>query len=212
MLQINREIVGHDDPPHMLARNSDSAATNVNSSDELAAQLKQMKEQGGFPATVFVDTRDSLISGRPGDGGQGGAHVVNVQNVFEKDGKLYVEFTNQWSTANDHLGDRAVPVEDLFKAMEYRPPANADVPKSGVNNWIKYGIPLGLTGTAAAGYAAYRILQEQNKGTKDLPPLPNPMDQWPFGKPGDTGAGGQNDGSNLPPPVQPGQPTNGSGR
>ncbi len=210
MLQINREIVGHDDPSHMLARNSDSAATNVNSPEELAAQLKQMQQNGGFPATVFVDTRDALISGRPEDGGQGGAHVVNVQNVFEKDGKLYVEFTNQWSTANDHLGDRAVPVEDLYKAMEYRPPANADVPKSGVSNWIKYGIPIGLTGTAAAGYTAYRILQEQNKGTKDMP-LPNPMDNWPFRQP-DSGAGGQNDGTNLPPPIQPGQPTNGGGR
>ncbi|RTL38775.1 MAG: hypothetical protein EKK48_20260 [Candidatus Melainabacteria bacterium] len=221
MLQINKEIVGRNDPPHMLARNSDAAAVNINSSDELAAQLKQMQQNGGFPATVFVDTRDPLISGRPEDGGQGGAHVINVQNVFEKDGKLYVEFTNQWSSANDHLGNKAVPVEDLFRAMEYRPPEQAAVPPTNkTNNWVKYGVPLaGLTGTAAAAYAAYRILQDStNKGNKNQP---NPMDiyieppvqQKQDLEPNTNNSGSGGDGTGFVPQAQPGsQPADKGGR
>lgn len=224
LLQIDHEIVGANDPPHMIGRNSDNAAINVNSPDELATQLKQMQQNGGFPATVFVDSRDAIISGRPEDGGQGGPHVINVQNVFEKDGKLYVEFTNQWSAANDHLGDRAVPVEELFNAMEYRPAANAKIPtppQTGPNNWVKYGIPAGLFGTAAAGYAAYRILQDQTKDKNGQSNQPNPMDNWnidPLGQPGSNhagaGAGGANDGKDTPPPSQygGGQPASNGGR
>lgn len=181
MLQIDREITGVNDPPHMLGRNSDPDATNVNTSDELAAELKQMQQNGGFPATVFVDTRDPLISGRPEDGGQGGPHVINVQNVFEKDGKLYVEFTNQWSAQNDHLGSRAVPVEQLFDAMRYRPAGAAELPPTPASLMSKYGIPIGIGagGTAAAAYAAYKIFQansdrSQNGGNNQ----PNPLNFW----------------------------------
>ncbi|MBS1953410.1 MAG: hypothetical protein JST89_04440 [Cyanobacteria bacterium SZAS-4] len=209
MLQINREITGVVDPPHMLGRNTDSAATNVTTSDELAAELKNMKQNGGFPATVFVDTRDPLISGRPEDGGQGGAHVINVQNVFEKDGKLYVEFTNQWSAANDHLGSRAVPVEELFSAMRYRPAAAAEIPvPTPPSVMSRYGIPLVIGGTAAtagAAYAAYRIFQQaqQQSGRNDQP---NPMDQWGSDLPQQNGPNpppGSDSGTNLPPASQP---------
>ncbi|MBI2811295.1 MAG: hypothetical protein HYX67_10765 [Candidatus Melainabacteria bacterium] len=219
MLQIDREITGVDDPAHMLGRNSDPDATNVTTSDELATQLKQMQQNGGFPATVFVDTRDPLISGRPEDGGQGGPHVVNVQNVFEKDGKLYVEFTNQWSAENDHLGTRAVPVEELFDAMRYRPAAAAELPVPTVTPpsvMSRYGIPIGIAGagaTAAAAYAAYKIFQDsssQNGGNgqsnpmniwgTDQPPLPEaPAANAPNGQ-SDTGANmpGSQPGSQQP--------------
>lgn len=206
MLQINREITGVVDPPHMLGRNSDSAATNVTTADELANELRQMQQNGGFPATVFVDTRDPLISGRPEDGGQGGAHVINVQNVFEKDGKLYVEFTNQWSAANDHLGSRAVPVEDLFSAMRYRPAGKAELPvPTPPSVMSRYGIPIVVGGTAAtagAAYAAYRIFQEtqSQNGRQDQQ---NPMNNWGSDLPPQGGANnnpqGQYDGGGVPP-------------
>ncbi|CAN5421123.1 hypothetical protein BH10CYA1_BH10CYA1_02580 [soil metagenome] len=203
MLYIDREITGVKDPPHMLARNTDSAATNVNSPEELADQLKQMQQNGGFPATVFVDTRDPLISGGSKDGGQGGAHVINVQNVFEKDGKLYVEFTNQWSSANDHLGSKAVPVEDLYRAMEYRPAEKASITTAAF--MAKYGIPLGITGTAAAAYAAYKIFQDQNKNQSNN--QPNPLINYSNNQPGQPG-------SDAPPASQTGsqQPSTGVGR
>ena len=168
LLSIDREITGVDDPPHMLSRNdTDGSAINVKDEADLANQLKLMQQNGGFPASIFVDSRDPLIMGGTEDGGIGGAHLINVQNVFEKDGKVYVEFTNQWGQGNDHLGDRAVPVEDLYKAMEYRPAQEftANPPQfrsidTGTSP-MAIGIGVGGAALAGAGYAAYRLYQSQ---------------------------------------------------
>ncbi|MBS1954148.1 MAG: hypothetical protein JST89_08180 [Cyanobacteria bacterium SZAS-4] len=120
LLYIDKQILGFEDPPHMIARHVDDSAINVDTSDQLAKELVQMKQNGVFPATVFVDTRDPLFTGLPGDAVDGGAHVISVQNIFERNGKWYVEFTNQWGSVDDHLGANAVPVEALFDAMRYR--------------------------------------------------------------------------------------------
>ncbi|HEY9676693.1 MAG TPA: hypothetical protein V6C76_01730 [Drouetiella sp.] len=129
MLYVGHEILGYDEPPHMLGRDSDKDAINVVSADDLAQKLHDMQVNGDFPATVFVDTRDPLFHSGPGDrvDGYGGYHVISAQNVFQKNGKWYVEFTNQYDQSADHIGPgREVPVEDLYRAMEYRPPKTFD--------------------------------------------------------------------------------------
>lgn len=212
LLQIDRQILGYDDPAHILSR-GDVDTTRVASPKELSDQLKDMQQNGRFPVTVVVDSRDPIISGRPEDGGQGGGHVINVQNVFEKDGKLYVEFTNQWSSDADHLGDRAVPVEDLYRAMEMRPAAPAVVRPRAVNGRsipLEYAIPLGIAGTGAAayaGYAAYKILfQENSRGVDNQPqpnqprPIDSPVQQ---GYPGSVPMPGGSNGGDMPPASQP---------
>ncbi len=202
MLQIDRQVLGYDEAPHILSR-GDEGTTVVKSPQELSDQLRDLQKNGHFPATVVVDSRDPMLSGRPEDGGQGGGHVINVQNVFEKDGKLYVEYTNQWSSEADHLGDRAVPVEDLYRAMERRPAADAVipvVPRPASNN-AQYIVPIGIAGTAAAAYAAYKILYPdgflQNPTDSPQPPAPSSGAPYPGGAPNSGGAGGD------VPPAQP---------
>jgi hypothetical protein len=107
LLSVGKSILGHDEPPHMIARVNEAGAVQVQSVDELIEQLKEMQKNGGSPTTVFLDTRDPLLHGGTEDRDDGGAHVVSVQNIE--------------LTGNQYFGERAVSVEDLFRAMKYRP-------------------------------------------------------------------------------------------
>jgi hypothetical protein len=171
MLSVGKAILGHEEPPHMLSRDgNDPYAVQVHSVEEMVEKLKEMQQNGGTPTTVFVDTRDKLISGRAEDGGRGGAHVINVQSIELRGDQYFVEFTNQWSAESDHLGERAVPAEELYRAMKYRPDAAAVLPISPASRRaalakelaVGTGISLGIGATLLAGaYGAYKLYQSE---------------------------------------------------
>jgi hypothetical protein len=128
LLQVGNKMLGIVQAPHLVARTGyGPGAENVNSSEELAGVLNSMKEKGQFPATVLVDSRDAVFNNSGKESASGGAHVINVQNIYkDADGKYLVEFTNQWGSTRDRLGrENAVPVEALYRALEFRPPEAA---------------------------------------------------------------------------------------
>jgi hypothetical protein len=83
--------------------------------------LNEMQTQKNFPAILLVDARKPPFNKHIGaDEHTHAWHVINIQSVRkdETTGKLMVEFTNQWGEKANHLGDRAVPAEQLFEATK----------------------------------------------------------------------------------------------
>lgn len=83
---------------------------------ELANLLVQMKKNNRLPVILTVhtgnqpfrsDSRSSTSSG-------GVWHVLSVTDIDESTGRVSVD--NQWGRGADHLGKKAVPVADLYKA------------------------------------------------------------------------------------------------
>lgn len=93
---------------------------------EFAAELLKMKESGNLPGILRVHTRNWPFNHR-----RGGWHVVNIQGYDPVAATL--EFTNQWGAKNDFVGDKAVPIAKMFKAMaepkEPPPPPKDPPPK-----------------------------------------------------------------------------------
>jgi hypothetical protein len=80
-----------------------------------------MYRQKDFPAVLTVHTGQPPFSSikDAGAGGNGGWHVINIQNIYRgKDGKIYVEFTNQWGSHRNHMRGKAVAVDVLFQATK----------------------------------------------------------------------------------------------
>ena len=100
----------------------------VTSLPEFEAELQKMKEAGNFPGILRVHTRNWPFNHQ-----RGGWHVVNIQG-YDPLAKT-MEFTNQWGSKNDYVGDRAVPAEKMFKAMaepKEPPKPKADTPPQPV--------------------------------------------------------------------------------
>lgn len=98
----------------------------VASAADFATALQQMERDKNFPAILMVDTRHppfTQVINDPAAGGAGGAHVVTIEGIYTgRDGRLYVEFSNQWGSQYEHLGSRAVAADDLFIASKpYNP-------------------------------------------------------------------------------------------
>jgi len=101
----------------------------VNSPQELQQALENMKRDGGGPAILLVHTKHEPFytdSGAGRAGGSGGWHVVNVHDVRRdpKTGQMVADVTNQWGFGKDHVGDRAIPLDVLFRST-LEPPAVA---------------------------------------------------------------------------------------
>lgn len=106
----------------------------VNSAKELQDQIQRVTNNGQGPGILLVHTRNEpwfTDSGAGRAGGSGGWHVVNVHGVRQdpRTGKVVVDVTNQWGFGKDHMGDRAIPIEQLYHSMfEHAPPP---LPKPG---------------------------------------------------------------------------------
>lgn len=185
---IGRRILGRTEAPHIVAMEGvDPDAISIKTVEDLQKTLSDMQKTGVFPATIELDSRAPLLGGNGQDGGYGGPHVINVQKIYQNaEGKWMVEFTNQWTSATDHIGEsRAVPLEDLHDAMRMRKPAVVVTPeqKSQVLEYLKY-MGIGAGGAAAtlgAAYEAWRLLNGQS-----LNPFDNnndPAHQYPNGSP-----------------------------
>ncbi|HEY9871511.1 MAG TPA: FHA domain-containing protein [Candidatus Obscuribacterales bacterium] len=100
-------------------------ALEVASAQHLDRVLQWMKDNNQFPGILMVDVGHPPFNrflNAADAGGSGGIHVVNIQNVFrDANGRMYVEFSNQWGSASNHFGRNAVPVDELFNATRPLP-------------------------------------------------------------------------------------------
>ncbi len=137
LTDINNQIVGGHDQ-HFVIRNGAYDSTGikagdvamVNSEQEFQQLLLNMHAQAlrdpasnPFPAVLYVDVRHEPFRrffGAADAGGNGGAHVINIQGILvdPTTGKYYVEVTNQWGSASNHLGANAIPLDVLYNATK----------------------------------------------------------------------------------------------
>ncbi len=88
----------------------------ADSEENFSDLLRGLKQSARFPVLVVVDTNKEPFwkdSGEGLAGGSGGSHVVTVTDY--RNGM--VEVDNQWGEHVDHIGNNAIPVGDLYKAM-----------------------------------------------------------------------------------------------
>lgn len=100
--------------------NERGGAVVVADREQFVEMLLKAHEEGKLPAIVSVHT-DHPPFGDPLQAGSGGWHVVNIQSIERSwltAGGYKIEFTNQWGSAQDHLGDNAVSVKTMWKAMQ----------------------------------------------------------------------------------------------
>jgi hypothetical protein len=124
---IHSQITGRNDTGFVIhgpgyGASSSGKAIAVASAEDFGKLLEQMEAQKQFPAILVVDTRHSPFRpsvNDPAAGGAGGGHVITIQGIYkDAAGHIKVEFSNQWGAKYNHLGDRAIPLEELFEATK----------------------------------------------------------------------------------------------
>lgn len=96
----------------------------IKSEQELNEHIAKLAKEGKLPVIIGVHTGNEPFlhdSGGGAAGGSGGGHVVTVTG-YDAGPPAKVEIDNQWGEGNDHQGENAVSVHDLYHAM--RPPTN----------------------------------------------------------------------------------------
>lgn len=93
----------------------------VNNVHDLRRAIESLDSQGGKPGILQVHTGNEPFftdSGAGAAGGSGGWHVVNVHGIRRdaSSGKLVVDVTNQWGDDANHMGSRAIPLEELYRS------------------------------------------------------------------------------------------------
>ncbi len=110
-----------------------TGAVVFKSEEEMVADLTKAKDGKKFPVILAVHAGQEPFlhdSGNGAAGGSGGWHVVTVTDFDEATGK--VQLDNQWGSAADHQGDKAVSAHDLFRAT-HAPDLNETVDGKKVN-------------------------------------------------------------------------------
>lgn len=82
--------------------------------------LASLKNNNKLPAIVLVDpSRNEALFGA--SRGQNLSHVITVHDMSEQgsqgSNQQLVQFTNQWGSQFNFVGPKAVPVEELYKAL-----------------------------------------------------------------------------------------------
>ncbi|HEY9681113.1 MAG TPA: FHA domain-containing protein [Oculatellaceae cyanobacterium] len=130
LTDIHNQITGgHDENFVIVGPGSSSKppgqALRVNTAGEFEAAMKEAQRKNNFPSILLVDAKNEPFSKWIGtDGNTEAWHVINIQGFHydARTGEMMVEFTNQWGTKANHLGDNAVPAKQLFEAT--KPHAN----------------------------------------------------------------------------------------
>jgi hypothetical protein len=129
LTNIHNQITGGDDKQFVIygpgrgADDKTGTAIQVRDAEELELHLLSLRNQQSFPAILTVHTGKPpfLDINDPNAGGNGGWHVINIQNIYrDADGKTYVEFTNQWGAKTHHMSTKAVEIDVLFEATKER--------------------------------------------------------------------------------------------
>jgi YD repeat-containing protein len=134
LTDIYNRIAGTSDRNFVLYHSSGhgpkpNGSYGVTTAKELQEAIERIRKDGEGPAILMVHTGKEPFwtdSGEAKAGGSGGWHVINVHNVRRdpKTGQTMVEFTNQWGSKANHMGDKAVPLDQLFEAT--MPPVPRD--------------------------------------------------------------------------------------
>jgi hypothetical protein len=127
LMEIHNQITGGTDKNFVIrgpgyTKAPPETVLQVHSEADLADVLEKMANEKQFPAIIMVDVHHppfNRFMGDPNAGGNGGLHVVNIQGFYKTaEGKMMVEFSNQWGVESHHMGTNAVPVETLFEATK----------------------------------------------------------------------------------------------
>lgn len=84
---------------------------------QLGQELERMKKEGKLPAIITVDSQNEpFFSDSHGAlaGGKGHGHVVTITDYDPATGKVSVD--NQWGTGSDHTGNKAISINDMYRA------------------------------------------------------------------------------------------------
>jgi hypothetical protein len=96
-----------------------AGVTSIKTEKELADKLAEAKAKGQLPMIIGVNSNVEPFwsdSGHGSAGGSSGGHVVNVTD-YQPGPPSRIQIDNQWGSASDRTGDRAVTTRELFIAM-----------------------------------------------------------------------------------------------
>ena len=113
-------VVGKNVAPLIVDSLKDGSVSYTNESRHFEKFLQYAKEKQMFPLIASIDTSvDEGIFG-PYRGGHK-FHVIVLHDIKAdspgQDSNLKVEFTNQWGSKFNHMGNKAVLAKDLFKSI-----------------------------------------------------------------------------------------------
>jgi pSer/pThr/pTyr-binding forkhead associated (FHA) protein len=99
--------------------------TDVESAQQLAGSLTDLQTKRMLPASIMVDGRDAMLNLQKEDLQRGRPHLINVQAIRTVPGpdgttRQVVDVTNQWGERYNFIGDKAMSIEDLWRAMQPR--------------------------------------------------------------------------------------------
>lgn len=115
--------------------------TVIESQSDLLAKLKEAKENRQLPVILGVSANVEPFwtdSGHGSVGGSNGMHVVSVTDI-DLGPPVKVSIDNQWGSKADHVGQKAVPLEQLFVAM-HKPTEAANLLQKDVDTTRSFGI------------------------------------------------------------------------
>ncbi len=127
--EVNNRVTGEKGPDTYICHDDyvygpKKGMDLVKSENELNEHIAKLAKEGKLPVIIGVHSGNEPFlhdSGGGAAGGSGGGHVVTVTG-YDPGPPAKVEIDNQWGEGNDHQGDSAVSVHDLYHAM--RPPTN----------------------------------------------------------------------------------------
>jgi hypothetical protein len=124
LLNIESDLTGRDgDKPFYIAwgpkQTVASGVIRVNGAEMLDETLQKMAADGSLPALLKVNanhppfTRTSTYSSIESDAAW---HCIGIHG-YDPATKM-MNFTNQWGREWDYMGDRAVPLDTIFRSMQ----------------------------------------------------------------------------------------------
>ncbi len=131
IVRVNNRLTGEVANDILLCHKDDvygdaSKVGTVGSQEELSDKIARAKAEKKLPLIIRVNTDNEPWlhdSGAGAAGGSGGAHVVTVTD-YEPGPPARVQVDNQWGERDDHQGDKAISIHDLYGSM--RPAGNRD--------------------------------------------------------------------------------------
>src|SRR5262249_29702179 len=146
LVDIHNRITGRNDEGFVIPwagreKAPEGKVVGVGSAEDLASHLEKMREieclSGAkqFPLILAVYANHppfTTFFDRLFDRQRHGRHVINIQGFRRRNGRMYVEFSNQWGIADNRLGRRAIPVEQLFEATKPLPTSDGRAREAAV--------------------------------------------------------------------------------
>ncbi len=123
--EIERQVTGNDKPVKVIKHSDDrhpsneDLPTHVTSPEDLKVRLAELQRKGEMPIVIMVNTgEEPFLTDSKGlhAGAAGGAHFVTITHYDPATGK--VSFDNSWREESDHLRDKAISADEMYRAMQ----------------------------------------------------------------------------------------------